>query len=729
MSDWAEAGPVATPSRVAGWRCGLAVAAASAGIASVAAAAEVPLTIMPYQTATFVSDPLAAEEMSTFAEFSARLLYWMDTPRAPVVLSGQVLKTALLPFVAEWRGQAPAGPASAAVRERVANAYQALESPRLLRIIIDQEVTIERPRRAEGLVGETLQIPCVIENRRAIACAVRLGSSGGGGTVVELTLLPGQARGLILHAGAATADGVVRLAAEVEGRTEAVDVPVEWHQTGRLQVNVVGDTGAPTASRVYVTGADDRAYAPPGTMHRIVSGEAGQPHAGDPYFFSEGSFELSVPAGDTRVEVVKGLEFEPVQLQVAVKPGTSTPVTVRLRRRPWVKQEGWFSGDVHVHANLFAQTLITPRDVRLVAEAEDIHVMNLLSCNDPRTATINDRQHFSGAPHEESTPSTVLYFSEEMRNDIYGHVGFLGLKTFVEPAYFGWPNSPFPHDYPDNYPQCVEAMTQGAAVTYVHPALPSAFPVDIALGVAHTIDVMSQNDEERSTSYWYQLLNCGFRCPASAGPDAFLNIPVHLIPGGGRVFVQVGQELSFSRWLEGFKQGRSFVTNGPLLRFTVNGAGAGAELIAPDRMEVRIVGRAEAFVPMETLDVIINGAVVHRVRAGQDALAIDLTVTLPLERSSWIALRASGPGHRLVPNDRTVYAHTSPVYVTIAEQPIASRAAAEFFISQIDALIAKMDARGSFAQVEQRDELVQRFRQAQAIYHHIAAIAPADENE
>ena len=42
-------------------------------------------------------------------------------------------------------------------------------------------------------------------------------------------------------------------------------------------------------------------------------------------------------------------------------------------------------------------------------------------------------------------------------NDIYGHVGFLNLKTFVEPAYFGWPHSPFPHDVPGNFPQAAQA--------------------------------------------------------------------------------------------------------------------------------------------------------------------------------------------------------------------------------------------------------------------------------
>jgi hypothetical protein len=80
-----------------------------------------------------------------------------------------------------------------------------------------------------------------------------------------------------------------------------------------------------------------------------------------------------------------------------------------------------------------------------------------------------------------------------------------------------------------------------------------------------------------------------------------------------------------------------------------------------------------------------------------------------------------GAGHRLAPNDREVYAHTSPVYVTVAGRPVASREDAEFFIGQIDALIAKMDARGNFEHRGQRDAIVARFREAQEIYRRIAA--------
>lgn len=683
-----------------------------------------PLTIMPFQTATFVRDPEAAAELAEFSEFSARLLYWTDTSREPVVLAGRMLKSSLMPFVDEWRGARPPGSAAAGgmVRARVTDAYRALEGPRLARIVIGAETTITPPARADLLGDGPAEVPWVVENRRDVPVQLSLSLPGTTAPMLTATLAAGQTRGFFLAIPVPGPD-VAALVATVDGRPHPVQFSVRRHPPGSLVVEVLDETGAPTPARVYLKGADGRAHAPEGTMHRIVNGEFGQPHAGDAYFYTAGRIDLAVPAGEVELEIIKGLEYQPVRLTVPVAPDRPARATVRLERLARLKADGWYSGDVHVHANLFAQTLITPRDVLLVAQAEDLNVVNLLPCNDPRTTTITDRQYFTGRPDAVSTPDHILYFNEEMRNDIYGHVGFLNLKSFVEPAYFGWPNSPFPYDHPGNFPQAAAAKAQGGAVVYVHPALPSEFPVDIALGLADTIDVMSQNAEDLPTEYWYRLLNCGFRCPVSAGTDSFLNIPVHIIPGAGRVYVQTGGTFDYQRWIDGFLAGRSFATNGPLLRFTVDGQGPGADIRSDGPIEVEVAGEARSIVPMEALELIVNGRAVRRWEAGPDPRAVRFSGKITLDQSGWVALRVRGSGHRLAPNDREVYAHTSPVYVSVGGRRVASRPDAEFFIEQIDILIAKMDARGNFAHRGQRDEIAARFRAAQEIYRRIAAEA------
>jgi hypothetical protein len=55
-------------------------------------------------------------------------------------------------------------------------------------------------------------------------------------------------------------------------------------------------------------------------------------------------------------------------------------------------------------------------------------------------------------------------------------------------------------------------------------------------------------------------------------------------------------------------------------------------------------------------------------------------------RSGWFTLRASGsqPIHPI--DDRYPFAETGPIYVYVGEQPIRSRADAEYFVGWIDAV-------------------------------------------
>jgi len=82
-----------------------------------------------------------------------------------------------------------------------------------------------------------------------------------------------------------------------------------------------------------------------------------------------------------------------------------------------------------------------------------------------------------------------------------------------------------------------------------------------------------------------------------------------------------------------------------------------------------------------------------------------------------------GPGHRLAPNDREVYAHTSPVYVTLRNRPIADRTSAEYFITQIEQLISRVSKQGNFSAVSRRDEVVTLFRRGQDVFRRIASRA------
>jgi hypothetical protein len=455
-------------------------------------------------------------------------------------------------------------------------------------------------------------------------------------------------------------------------------------------------------------------------MQRITNGDYRQPYGGEYYFHTSGEFETVLPAGTAELQVVKGMEYAPVRRAVNLAKSDAS-LTIRLANPFSMAAKGWYSGDVHIHPNLFGDDRIQPADVLFMAQAEDLNVSNNLICND-ESEPVNDLDRFSGGPHPLSTARYILYWNQEMRNlRLYGHMAFLRLKSLVEPYMVGWPGTSQPYDFPSNYEQALKAKRQGAVVTYVHPSVPSEYPVDIALGVAETIDVMCQGDEERNAEDWYRLLNSGFRCPLSAGTDTYLNIPYHLIPGAGRIYVETGPTLTYDAWIDAFQKGKSFVTNAPLLTFSVNGQGAGADIpLAGGPQKVRVEASAVSHVPMREMDIVVNGRSVLSRKASGDRRRIEIKDSLTVDGSSWIAVRVRGDGHRLIPNDRLLYAHSSPVYCSVPGKPLRVRADALYFVDQIEKSIEEIHRKGLFSQPGQKDEIISLFRKGQQVYRQRA---------
>jgi hypothetical protein len=96
-----------------------------------------------------------------------------------------------------------------------------------------------------------------------------------------------------------------------------------------------------------------------------------------------------------------------------------------------------------------------------------------------------------------------------------------------------------------------------------------------------------------------------------------------------------------------------------------------------------------------------------------------LDVELPIGSSSWVACRVHGPEHPLV-FDGPVWAHTSPVYVSVAGQKIASPQDAEYFMRWIDEMLRVVTARNRFADVENRRKVEALFQKAQNEFRKMA---------
>ena len=513
-----------------------------------------------------------------------------------------------------------------------------------------------------------------------------------------------------------------------EGAT-TTSLLVDVRPTGTLTVRLLDAGSGLAAARVYLTGSDGLSHMPLGGLQRIsrLSGEY--------FFYAEGGFKVVLPEGEAFVEAVRGMEYAPVQKAVEVRANQDTILDLRLDHRLLLKQQHWYSGDAHIHANLFNQEIVGLEDIHLQVSGEGLDVANLMVSNSSG-AIIHDERFFEGKPHVVGGGSRVLYWNEEMRNRrLYGHMSFFNLKQLVHPLYTGFSGTPHWEDYPPNYTQARKARAQDGAVTYVHPAIGSTFakmglagarefPVDLALGQVDALDVVSNTPEMPAAELWYRVLNTGLRCALSAGSDSFTNIMMHWVPGGGRVYVKIPGEFSYQAWIDNYRKGRSFVTNGPFLTLRVKGKGPGEELQlskGPRATRVTVEAEVISIVPLETLEIIVNGSVVRSHAITEDGgRQARIVHAVALEKSSWIAARALGPGHRLIMNDPKAFAHTGPVFCYLNNQPIRSPQDARFWITWIDELIEDVKQHGTFATDQRRDSVIALFRKAQAVWADLA---------
>lgn len=656
----------------------------------------------------------ALAPLADLADFSVRLLDRAGANRARIAALNREVKNEAN---AQYHAESLHKPVRTgqALRQWIQEEYWSLSSPDLIKLqVTKQGIQVhEQPHRLDWPLGERVTIPVIVANEldqptsiRSAYGNVKVGACETKGEFLEIVPEVDGEHTQEIHFSSA-------------GHAATVSFPVRVWKTADLTLKIEDEAGRPTAARVYVTGADGMAYAPKNALRRIPTGDYGQPFAGEPFFYTEGESLLRAPAGKTKIEVVKGFEYASARREQDLKPNQPASVTIRLRRFADLPQRGWYSGETHIHANAINNLVVTPQDLWLITRAEDLNIAETL-VNNYVDGVVTDRQWFEGRPHRLSNDRYILRFDEEMRNfGLYGHMGFLNLKRIVEPMYTGFPHTHWDEDYPANFLQAQAAKRQGAAVTYVHPGDSGEYPIDLALGAMDALDVMSQGDEMIAARAWYKLLNCGLRCAISAGTDSFANVMYHLIPGANRVYVHTGPRLTYAKWIEGYRLGNSFATNGPLLFLTVDGREPGSELRLPaGPASLRIQAEAFSQVPMSKLEILVNGNVVASGAGSEDALRIERSITV--RGSSWIAARVTGPAYRLVPNDTGVFAHTSPIYCFTGEQRIASREDARAVVAWIDRLIDRVSNQSSIRTPERKQEVLEIFRRGRAYYERIA---------
>ncbi len=213
---------------------------------------------------------------------------------------------------------------------------------------------------------------------------------------------------------------------------------------------------------------------------------------------------------------------------------------------------------------------------------------------------------------------------------------------------------------------------------------------------------------------YYTLLNCGFRLQPTAGTAS----GVHPVPlGYSRVYVQLDGDFRGGRWLNGLKNGRSFVTTGPMLLVTVDGRGPGSVFAKDDAtiQSYRVQGSAVGARPLEKIEFVNNGDVVKTITptnrpTDRGAFESRFDVSIDVNETSWLAVRCVEKSE----HGRRRFAHTAPWHFEVADQPIRPRRV------EVDYLIHRVQREMERNAKLLPAEVLAEYEEAMAIYRKIA---------
>ena len=507
----------------------------------------------------------------------------------------------------------------------------------------------------------------------------------------------------------------------------AADLP-EQHTLYPVAIRLRDQTSRrPVSARVHVRDQDGAYWPPEGHQKNIPIGwrqDVGRDVLidGRVYAYVEPDFVLPVPLGRYEIEVWRGIEYEPETMEFEVTTSQVPTVDVELRRWSNVQELGWYSGDTHVH-------FLDARTAFLEAEGEDLNVINVLATK--WGELITNVEDFTGAPDRVSKPGRIVYVNEETRHDYLGHTVLLNLKRLIYPLSWGEAGDagvPRGVDYPPMAVQADRAHEQGGFVSWAHfPGPTGELAIDVALGKIDSVDVITWGDprtprEDRPSSFdvWYGFLNCGFKLPATAGTDKMWNTQVVGIP---RTYVKVKSPFSYEGWLEGIREGRTFVTTGPILTFAAAGKQLGETISAVQGDVVPVIAKVKSHIPVESIEIVQRGRVVARKDNPDQLKELTLEANVTVSGSSWIAARAVSS--EILPYQKSWYvlregipliAHTSPFYIDVEGSRQTSPEDAALFLEWIDKTLSWLETEATLLVEEERKEMEHLFRSAREVY-------------
>jgi len=385
------------------------------------------------------------------------------------------------------------------------------------------------------------------------------------------------------------------------------------------------------------------------------------------FFYSTGEIEIEAPLGKLTITAVHG--FSTVQQIHEVELKTATTETEIKFNRIWnAKQNGWYAADNHFHLNYGGTYQLNPQDIKIDLKAEEIDIAF------PLVANLGNRFLEQELLDWKDKELPIISFGQEVRSHFLGHLNLIG----IDELYWPWVWGPYYDIYAKEDRLNADPLRfiskKGGLGGYVHPvsvkdpfgaggasSVPIELTADVVLGEVDMLEVgCLWTDEIGTAALWHEFLNLGIPVSLSAGSDVMNDLYRTMAIGATRVYVKPDGEFSLETYLDAIKNGKSFVSNGPQIIFSVDGKEVG-DIITSNKKKLKWELNVHSPVAYDLVEVFVNGDVVWSNKSKKGNSEI-YTGSIEVPKGGWVTARVSGAKSEWPMMDSFIFAETSPIW-------------------------------------------------------------------
>jgi len=453
---------------------------------------------------------------------------------------------------------------------------------------------------------------------------------------------------------------------------------------GQLLVEAADGNNRPTSVRLGIYNDTGRSPLPGdeaiplrsyNNVSRVVALRVGSipwPSENRSAFYIYDRYHARLPVGDYELIAAKGPEYHVEQHHLTVKTDGTLSIKLKMQRWDDMAAKGWYSGDGHIHYT--RDSTSDDRNLLRFIEAEDLHVANVLQMGNSGNAYFRQYSwRTMSDPNERSF--ALIPGQEDPRTIRHGHTMQLHLEQPIRD----------PSRYLLYHEIFQRSHAKGGVTGYAHVrdgieetmGVRRGMALDMPFGLVDFAEVMQWGNVNTET--WFDFLNLGYKLTPSAGSD----YPYIDVPGAVRNYVHLEKRFTPQAWLDGLKAGRTFVTNGPILEFTVNGRSMGSELHMKSGEALVIGGKARINPDIDRLDrleLIEQGDIVKAVSSPTGSQDLSFRYEIPATHGTWFVLRAHGKQEKKHGN---VVAMSAPIYVEVNGQSFRKLSAVPTIVTEL----------------------------------------------